>query len=61
MVLVISYLSEPNDYNKTTTKKEYIKLFGLMAEIYEEKILDYFPRILNALNKRLKDGDGVLH
>lgn len=61
MLLVISYLSEPSDHNKTTTKKEYIKLFGLMAEIFEEKILDFLPRILNAVNKRLKDADSVLH
>ena len=61
MLLVISYLTEPNDHTKITAKKEYIKLFGTMAEIFEEKILDYLPRILNGLNKRLKDGDNALH
>jgi hypothetical protein len=32
-----------------------------MSEIYEQKILDYLPRITTNLIKKLKDNDSSLH
>lgn len=31
-----------------------------MAEIYEDRLLDYFPKIFANLNKKLKDSDTVI-
>lgn len=62
LMIVLNSLSEIHQQmQKTSTKKEYIKVYGLIAEIYEDKILEIFPKIILSLNKRLKEGDGQLN
>jgi len=41
MVLFLSLIGESNDHMKTQQKKEYIKIFGLAAEIFEESLIPY--------------------
>ena len=36
MNLILSSLSDTNEHHKIIAKKEYIKILGLMAEIYED-------------------------
>ena len=59
--MVVTFLAEQNEHQKTSTKKESIKIISLMAEIYEEKIIEILPRILALISKRLKENDGQIH
>ncbi|KRX10893.1 Armadillo-type fold [Pseudocohnilembus persalinus] len=62
--LVINLLGDQSqlDHNsRLSTKKQYIKLYGLAAEVYGFKILEFFPKILQNLNKKLKEQDNSLH
>lgn len=62
LMIVLSSLSEIHQqHQKPSTRKEYIKVYGLIAEIYEDKILEIFPKIILSLNKRLKEGDNQLN
>jgi hypothetical protein len=46
---------------KSNHKKELIKLYGQAAEIFEESLIPFMPRILTYLQRKLKDGDVNLH
>jgi hypothetical protein len=46
MVLFLSSIAETNDHMKLQQKKEYIKIFGVAAEIFEEALIPYLPKIL---------------
>ena len=62
LMIVLNSLSEIHQlHQKPSTRKEYIKVYGLIAEIYEDKILEIFPKIIMSLNKRLKEGDNQLN
>ena len=62
LLIVLNSLSEIHQqHQKPSTRKECIKVYGLIAEIYEDKILEIFPKIITSLNKRLKEGDNQLN
>jgi len=62
LMIVLNSLSEIHQqHQKPSTRKEYIRVYGLIAEIYEDKILEIFPKIVMNLNKRLKEGDNQLN
>ena len=42
---------------KNTQKKEYIRVFGMAAEIFEESLIPFIPKILSQITKKLKDGN----
>ena len=46
---------------KPNHKKELIKLYGSAAEIFEEALLPFMPKVLAYLQRKLKDNDGLLH
>jgi len=41
---------------KTQQKKEYIKLYGVAAEIFEDSLIPFLVKILGSMQKRLKEG-----
>lgn len=61
MVLFLSLLAEFNDHMKPQQKKEYIKIFGVAAEIFEEALIPYLPKILNTFSKRVSEQSADLH
>lgn len=42
-------LSESNEYMKPNHKKELIKIYGISAEIFEEALIPFMPKILSYL------------
>jgi hypothetical protein len=46
---------------KSTQKKEYFKLYGLAAEIFEESLIPFLPKVLSNLQKKVKEGDNHIH
>ena len=54
-------LSETNEHMKPHHKKELIKLYGEAAEIFEDALLIFLPKIQGYLEKKLKEGDTQLH
>lgn len=46
---------------KNTQKKEYIKVYGIAAEIFEESLIPFLPKILNHITKRLSEGNNEIH
>ena len=51
------YISEHNEHMKPAQKREYIRMYGLAAEIFEESLLPFIPKILAQLQKKIKEGD----
>lgn len=46
---------------KPNQKKELIKLYSVAAEIFEEALLPFMPKILTYLQRKLKENDTLLH
>lgn len=61
MTTFLYLISEQNQHMKVSQKKEYVKLYGLAGEIFEETLLPFIPKIMGYLQKRLKDNDHHLH
>jgi len=61
MLLFLNILAESNDHMKLQQKKEYIKIFGLAAEIFEDALIPYLQRILNTFCKRANEQNADLH
>ena len=55
--LVISLISEQNDHQKITTKRELLRIFIIIAEIFESNLIEFLPKIVSIMCKRLKEGD----
>ena len=56
----LNFLSEQKDM-KATQKKEYIKVYALAAEIFEESLIPFLPKVLNHITKKLKTGSTEIH
>ena len=54
-------ISETNDYMKTNQKKEYLKLYGEAAAVFEDALLPFISKVLSFILKKLKDPDQTLH
>jgi hypothetical protein len=52
----LNAISDHNEHMKPVQKKEYIKLYGLAAEIFEESLIPFMQKVLNTLAKKLKEG-----
>ena len=61
MVIFFNKLSESNEHMKVQQKKEYIKIFGRAASIFEEALVPYLQKILTILSKKAKEGNSDLH
>ena len=47
-------ISEQNQHMKASQKKEYVKLYGLSGEIFEETLMPFIPKIMGYLQKKIK-------
>jgi len=56
----LSTISETNEYMKSNQKKEYIKLYGEAATVFEDSLLPFLPKVLGLIMKKLKDQDTSL-
>ena len=61
MNLVLTLLSETSDHQKPAGKKESMRVIGMMAEIFEDKLANFLPRILQLMSKKLKENDPQIH
>ena len=57
ITLTLNCLSESNDHQKSTAKKETVRVMGVMAEVLEDRLIDFLPRMIGLITKRLKDND----
>lgn len=46
---------------KLSAKRETIKLVGLLAQVFEDRLLEHLPRVCALLNKRMKDCEVAIH
>jgi hypothetical protein len=61
MNMLIYNITEFNDSMKNLQRKELIKILGLAAEIFSEKLVQFLPKILQFYAKRIKDAENFLH
>ena len=61
MVIFFNKLSDSNEHMKVQQKKEYIKIYGRAAQIFEEALIPYMQKILGILSKKARDGGSDLH
>ena len=45
---------------KPNHKRELIKLYSTAAEVFEESLIPFMPKLLNFINRKLKENDTVL-
>ena len=57
MNVVVYHLTEFNDTMKPFQRKELIRLLGSAAEVFEEKMAQFMPKVLTFYGKRIKDVD----
>ncbi|CAD8052288.1 unnamed protein product [Paramecium sonneborni] len=56
--VILTNLLDSNDISKQA-KKDYIKVFGVLAEIRGGDIQEQLPRIVQIINKRIQEGDST--
>ena len=61
MLMFLNKLSESNDHMKIAQKKEYIRVFGKAASIFEDALVPYVQRIVNTLCKKAKEESSELN
>lgn len=61
MICFLNSVSEHNEHWKPQQKKEYIKLLGTASEIFEDALVPFMPKVIQSLQKRIKEGGSVLH
>lgn len=54
-------LQEHNEHMRPNHRKELIRLYGAAAEIFEEALIPFMPKILAYLQRKLKENDTLLH
>jgi len=57
----LNALADHNEHMKTQQKKEYIKIYGVAAEIFEESLIQFLPKILGNLQKKIKEETIQMH
>lgn len=57
--VLINLLGETNEHQKLLTKKEQLKVFSLIAEALEERTIEFFPRIVQVLQKKIKESCNI--
>ena len=51
------HIAEQTDHLKQTQKKEYIKIYGIASEIFEESLIPFLPKVLSQIQQKLKEND----
>lgn len=51
------HINEQTDHLGNTQKKEYIKVYAIAAEIFEESLVPFLPKILSQIQQKLKEND----
>ena len=46
MNVFLNHLNDSSEFLKNNQKKEYIKIYGLASEIFEESLVPFLPKIL---------------
>lgn len=55
--ILINCIAENNVFQKVNVRKDQIKLFIIIAEVFQHQIVEYQPKIFAILNKKIKDSD----
>ena len=55
MVIFLAKLTEFNPHTKVQQMQEMIKMFGVAAEIFEDSLIEFIPKILMQLEKKCKE------
>ncbi len=55
MNVLISLFAEQNEHMGVSQRKEGLKLFGIMGEVFEDSLLAFVPKVLAICTKRLED------
>lgn len=62
MILFLSCLANIDEHMNISQMKEQIKQFGVAAEIFEDALVPFVPKMLFSFSKRLKEeGSNRLH
>lgn len=59
--ILLNCLSESNDRGKDSAKRESIRVIGLMSEVLGSNLIEYLPRILGLISKRLQENDNQIN
>jgi len=54
-------LQEHNEHMKPQQRKELIRFYATAAEIFEEALVPFMPKVLGYLQRKLKENDTLLH
>ena len=57
LTTVLRLIAETNEHQKSATKKELVRAIIVLAEVFEEKLVEYFPKIIAIIARRLKEDD----
>lgn len=55
MNMLISIFAEQNEHMGIAQRKEGLKLFGIMGEVFGESLLQFIPKLLSICSKKFED------
>jgi hypothetical protein len=61
MNLFLNHLNDSSEFLKSNQKKEFIKVYTMASEIFEESLVPFLPKVIFHLSKRLKETDNMTH
>ena len=61
MIIFFNKLSQFSSHMKVQQMKEYIKIYGRAAQVFEESLIPYLGKILSILLKKAQGGNSELH
>lgn len=59
--ILINSISEENAFQKVNARKDQLKLFIIIAEVFQFQLIEYQPKIFMVMNKKIKDGDKEMY
>jgi GTP cyclohydrolase II len=60
MLSFLGAVADHHEHMKPNQRKEQIKIYGLAAEIFEDVLIPYLPKILGSLSKKLKEATSFM-
>ncbi len=56
----IATVGEHNEHMKQQQRREQIKIYGLAAEIFEEALIPFLPKVMTLVGKKVKEATAYM-
>ena len=61
MAAMLKVISDTKEHQNKNMKKELINVIPILADVFEEKLVEFLPKILSILSQRIREDDPQLN